>query len=86
MRETMTRKDYVLIAKAFATFNYLNQPTRYFIAHALADALEGDNPRFDRERFLKSCDLWDGGRVSKAVQLSEHDTEWARRNKAFNGR
>jgi hypothetical protein len=54
----MTRKDYNLIAAAFRAFNYLDQPTRYFIAQALADRLEKDNERFDRARFIESCDLF----------------------------
>ena len=54
----MTRKDYQLIAAAFRAFNYLDQPTRYFIAQALADRLEKDNERFDRARFIESCDLF----------------------------
>ena len=54
----MTRKDYNLIAEAFRIYNYLNQPTRYFIAMALAERLEIDNPRFDRDRFIKACDLF----------------------------
>lgn len=53
----MTRKDYKLIAEAFALFNYLHQPTRHYIANALADRLENDNPRFDRTRFIEACDL-----------------------------
>ena len=54
----MTRKDYLLIAQAFRIYNFMNQPTRYFIAQALADRLEKDNPRFDRARFIESCDLF----------------------------
>ena len=55
----MTRKDYILIAAA------LNDAARWptsverrsldMIADALADALARDNPRFDRERFLKAA-------------------------------
>ena len=29
------------------------------IAHKLADELERDNPKFDRTRFLKACDVDD---------------------------
>ncbi len=54
----MTKKDYKLIAEAFKIYNYLNQPTRYFIAMALSERLEKDNPRFDRDLFLESCDLF----------------------------
>ena len=53
----MTRKDYKIIAEAFALFNYLHQPTRHYIAHALADNLEKDNPRFRRDLFTEACDL-----------------------------
>lgn len=60
----MTRKDYVLIAQAIketipsrivteidAAFNR----GAGWTAHNIADALEKDNPRFDRERFLAAC-------------------------------
>jgi|TARA_B110001454_G_C12692409_1_gene422847 hypothetical protein len=53
----MTRKDYKLISEAFALFNYLHQPTRHYIAHALADRLEKDNDRFRRDLFIEACDL-----------------------------
>ena len=53
----MTKKDYELIAQAFALYKCLDQPTRWFIAQALADRLEKDNPRFDRALFIKACDL-----------------------------
>ena len=69
----MTRKDYVLIAQAFALFNYLDQPTRYFIALALADGLEKDNPRFDRARFIESCDLWPHRRNAKTAHSCLHN-------------
>ena len=55
----MTRKDYVLIAAALLT----QRPGResYTMSQWLCDvqvicnALAQDNPRFDRERFLKAC-------------------------------
>jgi len=53
----MTKKDYKMIAEAFALYNALDQPTRWLIAQALADRLEKDNPRFDRARFIESCSL-----------------------------
>ena len=55
--EPMTKKDYELIAQAFALYKCLDQPTRWFVAQALADRLEKDNPRFDRARFIEACDL-----------------------------
>jgi hypothetical protein len=54
----MTRKDYQLIAEVFANFGKmieLNETIGADIARDLADALQGDNPRFDRARFLDAC-------------------------------
>lgn len=57
----MTRKDYVKIAKHFkreveVCFDH-NAPIASLVltARALATELENDNPRFDRDRFLKAC-------------------------------
>ena len=61
--EVMTRKDYVLIANTISEL-MMSQRDRGAFAHApsldevareLAYALEGDNPRFDRDRFLDAC-------------------------------
>lgn len=57
----MTRKDYQLIAEVFANFGKmveLEETIGADIARVLADALQGDNPRFDRERFLIACGLF----------------------------
>lgn len=56
----MTRKDYILIARALAdsrpTVGYeRNLLTWNCTARLLADALAADNPRFDREHFLRAC-------------------------------
>jgi len=54
----MTRKDYQLIADVFANFGkiiILEETIGADIARNLADALQGDNPRFDRARFLAAC-------------------------------
>lgn len=57
----MTRKDYVLIAAALRA---ARPPGTALLARChqadcdalvIADRLAGDNPRFDRERFLKAC-------------------------------
>jgi hypothetical protein len=45
----MTRKDYVLIADTLANL------TLSLVAEELATALETDNPRFNRARFLDAC-------------------------------
>jgi hypothetical protein len=58
----MTRKDYVLLAEAlnaaFSRSTADKADKADGIARAaieLADALAADNPRFDRERFLKAA-------------------------------
>ncbi len=57
----MTRKDYVLIAQTLAglmsDFNNGGEDSvsLSLVAEELATALETDNPRFDRHRFLTAC-------------------------------
>lgn len=53
----MTRKDYILIAKAIKDASSAPgfAARNSFVTHALADALAKDNPRFDRDRFMKAC-------------------------------
>ena len=63
----MTKKDYELIAGAFRAAIAARHLGPYFEPHPsiytearfhacfVADALASDNPRFDRERFLKAC-------------------------------
>ena len=59
----MTRKDYILIAAALkaARSSYTLPNVAIYhngidnAAQRLADALGRDNPRFDRERFLKAA-------------------------------
>ena len=58
----MTRKDYILLAEALRDTMLIDCPTAEYVAGAkaafnsastrIADALAGDNPRFDREHFL----------------------------------
>lgn len=47
----MTRKDYELIADAIASCG-LPRAARRTVTGAIALALAGDNPRFDRDRFV----------------------------------
>lgn len=61
---TMTRKDYVLIAAALRTSLDISEsqtPAQWLQfkqdCRCVAEALLKDNPRFDRERFLKACGL-----------------------------
>jgi hypothetical protein len=54
----MTRKDYQLIAEVFANLGQIidiKETVAVDLARNLADALETDNPRFDRARFLEAC-------------------------------
>ena len=51
----MTRKDYILIAEVIATSWHTSAETKRELAVNMADALETDNPRFDRDRFLVAC-------------------------------
>ncbi len=64
----MTRKDYELIAKAIAKLRSVypdGEPTNDHdkgfqhgtkqAAQYIASALASENPRFDRDRFLKAC-------------------------------
>lgn len=58
----MTKKDYELIAneinKDFYTWrrpSIIEKEGMFAIINAVANALEKDNPRFDRERFIEAC-------------------------------
>ena len=57
----MTRKDYQLSAGALKdALGAVDHPQRVgavLAAQELAYRLEGDNPRFDRKRFLEACGL-----------------------------
>lgn len=55
----MTRKDYIAIARALNNAKP-EGPLAAFRQHtqdcnAVADALQRDNERFDRDRFLTAC-------------------------------
>ena len=59
----MTKKDYIIISNAVYEVLEHNRDcgeavnlTRN-ILHKIADAMTKDNPRFDRQRFLKACGL-----------------------------
>ena len=56
----MTRKDYILIARALRESRPGIGYERNLLAWEgtcirMADALAADNPRFDRERFMRAC-------------------------------
>lgn len=57
----MTRKDYKLIAEALLDSKPAEpcESTVYvqfvFSCSRVANALESDNPRFDRNKFMKAC-------------------------------
>ena len=58
----MTRKDYVLLAHALHSVQpdyartELERNQWYKCVHAVADALKGENPRFDWDRFVTACE------------------------------
>ena len=51
----MTKNDYKIIAGVIESLP--KYPTKKVVAKRFATRLEYDNPRFNRERFLKACDL-----------------------------
>lgn len=58
----MTRKDYELIARVISSIykDFDCSPSEdtvslSVIAEELADSLQGENPRFNRELFLTAC-------------------------------
>ena len=53
----MTRKDYELIAKTLkeAKHHSLHPTVVDDVVTRFADALEAENPRFDRQRFTAAC-------------------------------
>lgn len=60
--ETMTRKDYVLIAKAIkeayeGAFNAEIQIGVKRTASILAQSIQNENPKFDRAVFFEACGL-----------------------------
>jgi hypothetical protein len=60
---SMSKKDYEAIARAIIEFNddderepiHTASGAVGYIAHQIADYCAIDNPRFDRDRFLKVC-------------------------------
>ena len=60
--EKMNRKDYQLIAEALRIANgsitvapYDAETAISLVIHLLADRLEKENSRFDRDRFTSAC-------------------------------
>lgn len=63
----MTKKDYIAIAHIIQDAKQdehdsieeeqAAELTRTGIAHEMADLCARDNPRFDRDRFLKACEV-----------------------------
>lgn len=55
----MTRKDYVALARIIADArnagDSAEEAMREKIAQRMADMCAADNPRFDKERFLRDC-------------------------------
>jgi len=58
----MTRKEYKLISDAISgqvglVWDISQRRTIQLVAQAIADALQDDNPHFNRPRFMKECGL-----------------------------
>ena len=57
----MTKKDYILIARAFARYKFTNttgEPDKVkWIINELVEILKNDNPNFDSQKFLKACGI-----------------------------
>lgn len=56
----MSTKDYLLLEEALRACRPSdpNQQDLYlYILYSLADALKKENPRFDKEKFLKAVDV-----------------------------
>lgn len=61
----MTKKDYELIAKTFNDVMYSNQgwysesakQAHTWVAKALAEVFTEENPKFNRDKFLKACGI-----------------------------
>lgn len=53
--DTMTRKDFELIAKAIKTLDDVTPEQKRSIAYDFALVLEQTNPRFDGVRFVTAC-------------------------------
>lgn len=54
----MTRKDYIMLAAAIASagvFYREGHEAKRIVAESIVDALVRDNPRLDRDRFLRDC-------------------------------
>ena len=52
----MTRKDYVVIAEVIKNLDeVIDSYALEVLADNMADALESENSRFDRSRFLSAC-------------------------------
>lgn len=72
----MTRKDYELIAEALRLANgsitvapYDAETAIALVAHLLADRLEKENPRFNRDLFITESTMTTAKRESILSQL-----------------
>jgi len=73
----MTRKDYVLIAEALRLANgsirvapYDAETAIELVAEIIANKLENENPRFDRQRFLIASGAYENFRTETLEALN----------------
>lgn len=53
----MTRKDFELIAGAIRDISTKDQKAGQIAGEVFANKLQGTNPSFNKQRFLKACNL-----------------------------
>jgi len=82
----MTKKDYELIAAAIKDNREYDPMECYAealddVARSLATALQRDNPRFDRDRFLKACGVDAENILHNLAQDRENMLRWQEKSK-----
>lgn len=71
----MTKKDYELIASILRNAKTGNWQIEYTI-DVFAKALEGYNPRFDRDKFLTACGIGNGECEYRLDGKDTDGTKW----------
>lgn len=53
----MTKKHFIKAAMHVKLSNAVSKAEKRRLANTFADFFETENPRFDRDRFLKACEV-----------------------------
>lgn len=69
----MSKKDYELIARVVRSTDFAQSSTKNLetLANGLANALERDNPKFDKIKFLTACGIDYHQEFNDGVKLSD---------------